>query len=236
MYFSVISPAKERVRAAMRDLAHSSYGQHQWMWKFFGGGAEAERDFIFRSHEVDTLLKYYVVSARAPLAFSDDWEVRSRAYDPLPPVGQRLSFVLCANPVVSKKDASGKSRRHDVVMQAKRQTLADYGMAPDAGWRALAEYPKRPRTADLVEQSCFAWLQARAANAGFELVDATVDSYQQQRARKRDAKQEIRFSSVEFSGELVVTDPQRFQQTLLNGLGHAKAFGCGLLLVKKIGE
>lgn len=227
MYFSVISPAQERVRSAMRDLAHAPYGQHQWIWKFFKGDAQDQRDFIFRAHADGEAARYYVVSARAPVAFSEDWDVQSRAYDPLLPAGQRLSFVLCANPVVSKKDANGKSRRHDVVMQAKTALRGGPASAP-AGQRA--------QTPELVQQSCLAWLQARAAKAGFELVGATVDAYLQQRARKRTGEDAIAYSSVEFSGELLVTDAQLFQQTLLHGLGHAKAFGCGLMLVKKVSD
>lgn len=224
MYFSVISPAQAHLRSAVRDLAHAPYGQHQWIWKFFreeGDPPERkDRDFIFRAHAAGDVPRYYVVSARVPVAFSDDWEVQSRAYDPLPPAGQRLSFVLCANPVVSKKDGQGKSRRHDVVMQAKKDK--------PSGQPASAP--------ELVRQTCLTWLQARAARAGFELVGATVDAYLQQRARKRDVEDDISFSSVEFSGELLVSDPQLFRHTLLHGLGHAKAFGCGLLLVKKADE
>ncbi|MGY6275374.1 type I-E CRISPR-associated protein Cas6/Cse3/CasE [Methylomonas sp. MgM2] len=41
------------------------------------------------------------------------------------------------------------------------------------------------------------------------------------------------FSSVDFCGELQITDPEKFRQTLFNGLGRAKAFGCGLLMVKR---
>lgn len=227
MYFSVIRPAQAQLRSAVRDLAHAPYGQHQWIWKFFREEGDAverrERDFIFRAHTQGEIPRYYVVSARPPVSFSADWEVQSRDYNPLPPAGQRLSFVLCANPVVSKKDAEGKSRRHDVVMQAKKDAR---------NGQAGLQQP----VADLVSASCLAWLQARAGKAGFELVGATVDAYQQQKARKRNVEKEISFSSVEFSGELLVTDPQLFQQTLLHGLGHAKAFGCGLMLVKKISE
>lgn len=220
MYFSVINPASEHVRAAVRDMAHAPYGLHQWLWKFFKGDDEAARDFIFRRHDIDGLPRVYVVSARPPVAFSDDWELQTRPYAPLARAGQRLSFVLCANPVISKRDDAGKSRRHDVVMQAKKSL-------PPAD---------RPAAAELVEQTCLAWLQARAAKAGFELVGATVDAYRQQQANKRSNGEPIQFSSVEFSGELVVRDPDAFQQTLLQGLGHAKAFGCGLMLVKPVAE
>lgn len=220
MYFSVISPASEHVRAAVRDMAHAPYGLHQWLWKFFGGDVNAERDFIFRRHDLDRLPRVYVVSARPPVAFGADWEVQTRAYAPQPAVGQRLSFVLCANPVISKKGVDGKARRHDVVMHAKK---------------AVPPADRLP-AAELVEQTCLAWLQSRAAKAGFELVGATVDAYRQQHARKRSSSDAIQFSSVEFSGELVVSDSNAFQRTLLYGIGHAKAFGCGLMLVKIASE
>lgn len=218
MYFSVITPAREHLRAAIRDMAHMPYGMHQWLWKFFGDDADAARDFIFRRHDIDDLPRVYVVSARPPASFSADWEVQTRDYAPQLKVGQRLSFVLCANPVVSKTGADGKSRRHDVVMQAKKDTVpAD----------------RAPR-ADMVEQACLAWLQSRAANAGFELIGATVDAYRQQHAARRRQGDDIRFTSVEFAGKLVVRDAALFQRTLVQGLGHAKAFGCGLMLVKAV--
>lgn len=218
MFFSVITPAREHVRAAIRDMAHAPYGMHQWLWKFFDTDPDAARDFIFRRHDVDHLPRVYVVSSRPPLTSSQDWEVRTRPYDPQLRSGQRLSFVLCANPVVSKKGMDGKSRRHDVVMQAKRDRTDPITMS----------------TAALVEEACLLWLSARAPKAGFELVGATVGAYRQQEASKRGSGNAIRFSSVEFAGELVVRDPAAFQRTLREGLGHAKAFGCGLMLVKAV--
>lgn len=218
MYFSVISPAREHVRAAARDMAHSPYGMHQWLWKFFEGDADAKRDFIFRRHDVDQLPRVYIVSARPPAGYSDDWDIRTRPYAPALKTGQRLSFVLCANPVVSKTGSDGKSRRHDVVMQAKKD----------------APLTDRVPAAQLVEQTCLAWLEARSAHAGFELAGATAGAYRQQQASKRNAGNPIRFSSVEFAGELVVSDSAAFQRMLFQGLGHAKAFGCGLMLVKAI--
>jgi len=41
------------------------------------------------------------------------------------------------------------------------------------------------------------------------------------------------FSSIDFTGELQITDIEKFQHTLFNGLGRSKAFGCGLLMVKR---
>jgi len=42
------------------------------------------------------------------------------------------------------------------------------------------------------------------------------------------------FSSVDFTGDLEVTDVERFTRALFVGIGRAKAFGCGLLLVRRI--
>jgi CRISPR system Cascade subunit CasE len=54
----------------------------------------------------------------------------------------------------------------------------------------------------------------------------------QQKAEKKDGK--AGFSSVDFTGELQLTDVFKFEQALFQGLGRSKAFGCGLLLVRRI--
>ncbi len=42
------------------------------------------------------------------------------------------------------------------------------------------------------------------------------------------------FSSLDLTGEVVVTDADRFTHLLMEGIGPAKAFGCGLLLVRRL--
>ena len=42
------------------------------------------------------------------------------------------------------------------------------------------------------------------------------------------------FSTVDFTGDLVVSDVEAFKKALFNGIGRSKAFGCGLMLVKRI--
>ena len=41
------------------------------------------------------------------------------------------------------------------------------------------------------------------------------------------------FSSVDFTGELEVRDVENFKHALFHGIGRSKAFGCGLLLVRR---
>ena len=230
MYFSVITPEERLLRQAAHELAQSSYADHQWLWEFFPSSEDQTRDFIFRRHALEQVPRFYVVSQRPPTAFSEAWQVQSRSYDPQWLEGQCLSFQLCANPVVTKKNADGKPQRHDVVMQAKKQLLAERELNADAKWKEWFGEDGKPLLYELVQESCIDWLQSRADNHGFTVMAANVDAYQQKKAGKRG----IRFSTVDFSGELRVTDPALFQQVLFNGLGHAKAFGCGLLLVKKV--
>lgn len=233
MYFSVITPEDGMLRQAVHELNQAPshgrtatpYAEHQWLWGFFPGDKEQRRDFVFRRHDLDGMPRFYVVSHRPPAEASPAWMVRTRAYAPNLVEGQRLSFELFANPVVTRKDAAGKPHRHDVVMQAKKRLMAARGLATWAGW---TPQDGRPALYDLVQEECLQWLASRAPTYGFTISAAKVDAYQQNSAGAR----EIRFSTVNFSGELVVDDPARFQQVLFNGLGHAKAFGCGLLLVR----
>lgn len=242
MYFSVITPEEHLLRQAAHELAQSSYyAVHQWLWKFFPSSADQTRDFIFCRHELEQMPRFYVVSQRPPKAFSEAWQVQSRAYDPQLQEGQRLSFQLRANPVITRKNGAGKPQRHDVVMQAKKQLLAEHGLSKEAKWADWKDESNKPLLYELVQQHCAEWLAGVAKRNGFEIAltdeevpqcKLQVDAYEQSKAGKRDHN--IRFSAVDFSGELLVTNPELFHQALCNGIGHAKAFGCGLLLVRRV--
>lgn len=52
------------------------------------------------------------------------------------------------------------------------------------------------------------------------------------KTRKKDNKSG--FSSVDFSGELQITDIEKFEKALFQGIGRSKAFGCGLLMVRRV--
>lgn len=53
---------------------------------------------------------------------------------------------------------------------------------------------------------------------------------------KKDEGREHRMTqlTVLFDGLLRITDPDAFRETLIRGIGPAKAFGCGLMLVKRV--
>lgn len=236
MYFSLIEPTPGFERQAAR-VWHSAYEEHQWLWRFFPAQAGAPRDFLFRRRDSDGLPKFYVVSQRAPTVDSvpDGWQVQTRDYRPSLEAGERLHFDLRANPVVTRT-ADGKRQRHDVVMERKKRLLAERGLKRWDDWqpdRLTSEGvpDTRPALYSLVQETGVAWLAERAARHGFKLNVPTVvvEAYEQHGGKAGV----LRFSSVDFSGELTVTDPAAFHQALQKGIGHAKAFGCGLLLVRR---
>ena len=72
------------------------------------------------------------------------------------------------------------------------------------------------------------WLGRQGSNHGFT-VTATVVSAADLFESKRKENAHITVQRVAFDGLLEVQQPERVRHVLLNGLGRAKAFGCGLL-------
>ena len=163
------------------------------------------------------------------MAPSAHWQVQSKPYAPSLAVGDRLAFDLRANPVVTSRNAAGKSARHDVVMQEMTRLLTAQKLARWSEWQA----PDRPPVPDLVRRTCGQWLQARCERLGIAVDEESlgIDGYEQHRGKNG----ELRFSTVDFSGRLQVVDAAALRQALYGGVGHAKAFGCGLLLLRPIG-
>lgn len=216
MYFSVITPTPGKEHEAVRHLCHGAYAEHQWLWRFFPSAEGTPRDYLYRRADQGQTLRFYVVSQRPPVPFTEAWTVRTKPYSPQLDVGHELEFELKANPVVTRQ-LDGKHKRHDVVMDAK--------------CRAQAEGAQSVSSHALMQSACSAWLKSQGTKHGFSIEeeDLLVEGYVQHSAKQG----RLRFSSVELRGRLTVTQPDAFHSMLVRGLGHAKAFGCGLMLVRR---
>jgi len=51
---------------------------------------------------------------------------------------------------------------------------------------------------------------------------------------KGKGKRQINISTLDFISLLTVIDPELFLGTLYNGIGPAKGFGCGMMMIKRI--
>lgn len=234
MYFSLITPRPGQERSAAHEWLGSAYGEHQWLWHFFPAPDGTERDFLFRRRDSGDLPRFYVVSKRPPQSGGTTWQVQTREYAPKVEAGMRLTFDLRANPVIAHS-IDGKGSRHDVVMHEKKRLLQARGLPNWEAWsadRTTADGAPDPRPPlyELVHRTCTEWLKGKAERCGFTLEESRLDiaAYQQHGGKKG----QLRFSTVDFSGELAVSDPDQFTTALRSGVGRAKAFGCGLLLIR----
>ena len=238
-YFSRIE-LDERHAGAAEAIAQAFgggvYSDHQFLWKFFPAAAGHARDFLFRRIEPQggrQRALYYCVSDRPATAPHPAWRVACREYAPRVREGDCLLFDLRVNPTQAHK-RNGKSRRDDVVMHAKKRLLAERGVSR---WADLPQ-ADRPALYELADQAVRSWLGDEspagfAARHGFRVLDELrVDAYRQHRIA-RSGQAPITLSTVDLSGRLTVANSEKFTRALLCGVGRAKAFGCGLLLVRR---
>ena len=189
---------------------------HRLVWALFADAPDRKRDFLWREEGPG---RFMALSAREPAPVPDLFDVRTTPFEPALAVGDRLGFTLRANPVVSRPEAPGRrGKRHDVVMDAlhpipgPERAAARFGVATEAG---------------------LAWLGRQGAAHGFEPGQVGVDGYETMRVPREAGARPLQFSRLEFTGSLTVTDPAAFLSALATGFGRARAFGCGLMLIRR---
>lgn len=230
MYLSRVRVATEGLdrKALLALTAGDAYGNHQLLWQMFTD--QQERKFLFRQEIEQEQLSlgldprglplFYVLSEEPPTSVPGLLQAETKMMAPRLREGDALTYRLRANPTVArKKGGQGRSVRHDVLMDAKKQ-CQNAGVADSSDIKAH------------MDAAAGDWLAQRAINAGFELsAEPLVSGYRQHVIRRKG--QEIRFSSIDYEGVLTVSAPEKFAQTLNQGLGRSRAFGCGLMLVKR---
>jgi CRISPR system Cascade subunit CasE len=80
------------------------------------------------------------------------------------------------------------------------------------------------------------WLLSRAESCGFKLEENKFDIVQTQWfkfSKGNDNGREVSLHTVVFEGKLTIVELEKFKQTLLYGVGRAKAYGCGLLTIAR---
>ena len=228
MYFSRIRRPIEYALSQMNQKLQSGNinDEHKFIWDLFPHDKEATRDFLYRRFDTEGFQQFFVLSERRPLERLDAWEIEIKPYEPKIEIGRRLHFSLRANPVVTKMPegtTSKKRKREDVFMDALARN------------RELPETERASRQ-DVLNESASSWLVGRAEPNGFSVSrdSVLVEGYQRFEIHKRKDSNKIQMGVVDYSGILTVTNTGLFYKTLNQGLGKSRAFGCGLLMIKKV--
>ncbi len=218
MYLSRLTLTEHPDLGTIVQRLGDAYREHQMLWELFEPDADAARDFLYRREIRQGRPRYFLLSRRPPVNTLGLWHIDPpKPFAPRLKPGQRLLFSLRVNPVVTRN-----GRRHDIVMDRKHRM----------GWKNMPP-ADRPPLQQVIQEAGSDWLRQRAARHGFEIDPGLlrVEGYQQHQTRR--GKRLIRFSTLDFTGLLRVTDPEAFGQTLETGIGPAKAFGCGLMLIRR---
>jgi CRISPR system Cascade subunit CasE len=149
----------------------------------------------------------------------------SRAYEPLLQrlaVGQRYAFRLTANPT---------------------QSIPSQRAEPTDPTQPLPRRPRGRRVPHVTVSQQIEWLTRTSEAAGFRILPSpaflpgtTEHATQLQlvdrattKFRKENGRRQVEITHATFVGALEVTDPDALRRILCQGLGHARAYGCGLL-------
>ncbi|EXJ14560.1 type I-E CRISPR-associated protein Cas6/Cse3/CasE [Imhoffiella purpurea] len=191
------------------------YDMHRAIWRLFPGEAAESRrtqdqprqGFLFRveQHRAGRSAQVLIQSRRMPQPEASMNLIGSREIDPQPSQGQRLAFILTANPIKTIKD-----RQIDSKPGKTRDTCRVPLITEETQRSWLIQRLKDVAEVEVVSVTPHPPLYFRKANRGGKVLCAT------------------------FEGLLTVLDPKALVARLENGLGPAKSLGCGLLLVRRI--
>ena len=315
MYFSRIRIRPEIFKNTQlaQVLSDTAYNMHRLLWDLFPD--EKQRNFIYREEIAREQLGtqagvrgepiYYIVSSNRPLSDNPLFQVETKEYQPKLRKGDRLSFELRANPIVTRKvdrqnpeiylkarntrqvtnrtKLTKKRVRHDIVMDAQRTFLTtlcvdlnlqsllppksdkkeykrvllthggpalnerlttflkmDFKYSEQLGQSTQLHNKLEWSIKAVVDDALEKWIIKQGEMHGFSIAKDNDKQFKLQNSTyrwhsvKADKGKKSGFSSVDFLGDLEITDVGKFTDVLFGGIGRAKAFGCGLMLVRRI--
>ena len=214
------------------DTTKTLDAHRRLIWTLFPG-SDATRDFLWRA---DGKGRFLIVSARKPQPSRLFRPIEFKPYTPVLATGDRLAFMLRANATKDRRSGpeddvvSGsvrkprRDRRVDVVMHAMHEKGLKGGVDGNDTRASM-----RMKVAEDAAQS---WLAGQGKLRGFEVETSAVEDYRVTSLKRRSGKGAI-FGILDLKGVLTIRDPEQFTKMLFTGLGRARAFGCGLMLVRR---
>lgn len=217
---------------------------HQLLWTLMPqamqeagkpGRVDGSDKAAFLWREAEQPNSWYVLGPM-PREDSPFFAVEPKPYGLVLQAGDRLSFDLVANATVNRLVDPGKGRagrkRCDVVMDALRaQERTTDGVSDRAA-----------RRQGVASEALAGWLAEQGVRNGFALNGfdlvyyrtVEIDRPRTGRGRGLPARKGPLMGVGRMRGLITVTDPAAFVAKVATGFGRAKAFGCGLMLLRRV--
>jgi len=208
--------------AVRREGAIDNYSWHKLLWECFPGRPESNRDFLTRIDQLERAFRLWIMSREKPVCptwcRSNDFSVKKIADSFLS--HDYYAFDLKANPIkaVVQRDEKGQALMGN---NGKRM---------------------RGKRIPLVKQDELkSWLKRKADISGFRVLEEKpleISPMIQNHFRKPDKNKSCVHTAyhagVQFRGLLEVIDKEKFAKAYSAGIGSAKSFGFGLLLLAPV--
>ena len=209
-----------------RDADMALDVHHRLIWSLFPAGG-CKRDFLWR---VAQRTEFLVLSQRRPSHNELFEPLEVKTFEPALEDGDRLRFTLRVNATKHRLERrTGQigpaSHRTDIVTDAlmtlreQSRHVDERGHVPDTERRATEE-------AVATE-----WLARQGEKSGFAVERVDVESCLRRHLR-RPGGQGATIGILNLTGIVRLTDVEEFTTRLQHGFGRARAFGCGLMLIR----
>lgn len=185
------------------------YQLHKIIWQLFPDKANDERSFLFRVESTRQNCGQHILlqSISQPQATSEELVLLNGPKEVNLDIkaGNSYRFMLCANPTKKINDKNGKDKNQGKV-----------------------------RVPLIHDEEIVAWLKRQlSGSAEVDSVELFQKNLLHFYKSKSGDKHIGKIQTVTFLGILTVEDPELLFTKISNGIGPAKAFGCGLLTLAK---
>lgn len=188
--------------------------QHNILWAAFSDGPDRNRDFLFREERDGSFL---TLSSRRPVQNDIFLPHQVKEYAPVIANGQLLDFRMRVN---ATKTNAATGKREDIVKSR------------------IDAIPHEQRAGARLENASYAgqeWLKREGERHGFSVLSAAAEDYSIRNVARvgQGSGRPMCLGVIDMVGTISVTNPELLISKMALGFGRAKAFGYGLMMIRR---
>lgn len=202
--------------SAMQEKMVDSYVWHRSLWQCLPDDPEASRDFLSRVDQLEGKLRFWMISERKPMrpkwCLPECYEIKEVSESLLE--HRYYAFDVRVNPT-----------RRECLKRVDGQII-----------KGVNGKRKRGKRVAITKQDDLKiWFERKADEGGFRLISEKPLELSPVIANHFKKKDHNGYHcGTQFRGVLEVVDKEKFKETYTKGIGSAKGFGFGMLLIAPI--